>query len=82
MHDKPILMAKQVRILTLHQEYSPRAHGKHKITPSLTLCGIWLAQQGFSPGQKVTVKVRERLLVIEPFEGKPLHQPLKKRTPK
>ena len=82
-------MIKQDRILTINKEYSPRAHGKHKTIPGLKLRGIWLGEQGFKPGQKVRVKVRESLLVIEPLkeqgEDKKLQQlykQLKKLTKK
>ncbi len=39
---------------------------RQKVVPSLKLCGVWMEELGFKPGDIVNVTTRERLLIIEP----------------
>jgi len=46
------------------------AFRRQKIVPELRIAGGWLEEQGFLAGDHVRIIVRERLLIIEPLEGR------------
>lgn len=59
--------------LTNYETKQITIHSKNltaKSVPWITLSGIWLADLGFSIGEKVNVIVREHLLIIELPVGK------------
>ena len=58
--------AKQtIRKRKLQAEQQPRAN-QYKTVPSLHLAGVWLAENGFKPGDTVEITTREKLLIIQP----------------
>jgi hypothetical protein len=54
---------KQIRISTAYYPAVDQAHLPREV-PQLRLCGIWLINAGFLPGDHVTVRVASGRLVI------------------
>jgi toxic protein SymE len=57
---------KQIKLQPKHREQS----GGQKIVPWLNVSGVWLEELGFKVGDTVSITTREKLLIIEPLEGK------------
>lgn len=57
------------RKLKLQPEIRSSNYGnQQKTVPSLKLCGLWMAELGFKPGDMVNITTREKLLIIEPVK--------------
>ena len=50
--------------------YGLNRSSDNKEVPQLRISGIWIEQLGFKVGETVNVTTRDRLLIIEPIEGK------------
>jgi len=59
---------KRTRILTIQSDIRCGMNYLFKEVPKLRLTGLWLGQAGFKPGEKVTVEVKSRQLIIKPAE--------------
>ena len=59
---------KQTRILTIQSDIRYGMNYLYKEIPKLRLTGIWLAQAGFKPGEKVQVEVKPNQIVLKPIE--------------
>lgn len=58
---KPVI---QTRHIMLQPHYRKNTWGQIKVTSKLLLCGNWLEQAGFFADDYVTVKVKNKKLVI------------------
>lgn len=56
--------SRQLKIYGLHRS------ADNKEVPQLRLSGVWIEQLGFKVGETVNITTRDRLLIIEPVEGK------------
>jgi hypothetical protein len=56
---------RKLTVSTLRRQWGSVYRTRSDIVPALRLSGNWLAEAGFTPGQKVRVIVEERALKIE-----------------
>lgn len=61
-------MKKHERKLTVGYKFQNRAYSQMVQMPEIKLTGKWLKQSGFEEGQQVKVIVRDKKLVIVPFD--------------
>ena len=54
-----------IRSIKIQPFYRPTAWREAKIVPSLFLCGNWLEEVGFKPGDQVRITVQDGLLIIQ-----------------
>lgn len=63
-------MRRSLTVSTLRRSWNAKHRTNYGIVPALRLNGNWLAQAGFVPGEKVSVRVEERSLTIQ-LEARP-----------
>lgn len=64
---KKIEPKKQIRILTITEDYYDTMYYGREFTPFIRLRGKWLKEIGFQSGQRIIVKISENRLVIKPL---------------
>ncbi len=66
MSSPSLMQPNEMRTLTVCELFRPLKWST-QFVPWIRLSGKWLAQAGFHPGGKVTVRVENDSLIIEPF---------------
>ncbi|QRR03551.1 SymE family type I addiction module toxin [Dyadobacter sandarakinus] len=54
------------RQLKIYSKFKQNSGWNSKLVPEIRLCGKWLEEMGFDYGDRITVRLEEGRLIIEP----------------